>query len=86
MSEGANKMNTEFVDFHKPCPVCNSSDACSVNEDGSAKCFSCESFFPNYEEATTGSVVETKQPTESFVSSYTWKQRHQDVDKFRKEQ
>ena len=48
MSEGANKMNTEFVDFHKPCPVCNSSDACSVNEDGSAKCFSCTAFIQDY--------------------------------------
>ena len=41
-------MDTEFVELHKPCPVCNSSDACSINEDGSAKCFSCDEFFPDY--------------------------------------
>ena len=41
-------MSTEFVELYKPCPVCNSSDACSINEDGSAKCFSCGDFFPDY--------------------------------------
>jgi len=48
-------MDTEFVELHKPCPVCNSSDACSINEDGSAKCFSCDEFFPDYYR-TTGEV------------------------------
>ena len=45
-------MNTEFVEFHKPCPVCDSSDACSVNEDGSAKCFSCDTFIQDYYKQT----------------------------------
>jgi|TARA_R110002012_G_scaffold307326_1_gene512718 twinkle protein len=40
--------NLKFVEYHLPCPECKSSDAVSVNEDGSAKCFSCEAFFPNY--------------------------------------
>jgi|TARA_R100001530_G_scaffold86299_1_gene60077 twinkle protein len=48
-------MDTEFIELHKPCPVCNSSDACSINEDGSAKCFSCGEFFPDYYD-TTGEV------------------------------
>jgi twinkle protein len=38
-----------FVKFHQPCPVCDSSDACSINEDGSAYCFSCNTRIPNYE-------------------------------------
>ena len=38
-----------FVKFHQPCPVCSSSDACSINEDGSAYCFSCNTRIPNYE-------------------------------------
>ena len=41
-------MSTEFVELHKPCPVCDSSDACCINEDGSAKCFSCDSFIQDY--------------------------------------
>ena len=45
-------MNTEFVEFHKPCPVCNSSDACSINKDGSAKCFSCQAFIQDYYKET----------------------------------
>tara|TARA_R110000737_G_scaffold324073_1_gene336934 strand:+ start:191 stop:1852 length:1662 start_codon:yes stop_codon:yes gene_type:complete len=39
---------SKFVKYHVPCPQCKSSDAVSVNEDGSAKCFSCDSFFPKY--------------------------------------
>ena len=39
---------SKFVKYHVPCPQCESHDAVSVNEDGSAKCFSCDSFFPKY--------------------------------------
>ena len=39
---------SKFVKYHVPCPQCKSHDAVSVNEDGSAKCFSCDSFFPKY--------------------------------------
>ena len=38
-----------FVKFHQPCPVCDSSDACSINEDGSAYCFSCSTRIANYD-------------------------------------
>ena len=38
-----------FVKYHVACPSCDSSDAVSVNDDGSAKCFSCGEFFPNYD-------------------------------------
>ena len=41
-----------FVKYHVACKSCDSSDAVSINEDGSAKCFSCGEFFPNYEEPT----------------------------------
>ena len=43
---------TEFIELHKPCPICSSTDACSINEDGSAKCFSCDKFFPDYYKTT----------------------------------
>ena len=38
-----------FVKYHQPCPLCNSSDAASVNEDGSAYCFSCYERIADYE-------------------------------------
>jgi len=41
-------METKFVKYHLPCPDCDSSDALSVNQDGSAKCFSCDRFYPQY--------------------------------------
>ena len=41
-------MDTNFVKYHVACPECNSSDAVSVNEDGSAKCFSCGVFMQDY--------------------------------------
>ena len=54
---------------HQPCPLCDSSDAVGVNQDGSAKCFSCGAFMPNYEQACEGKdmavetkPIETKQP------------------------
>ena len=34
-----------FVEKHKPCSVCDSSDGASINEDGTAKCFSCGTFY-----------------------------------------
>ena len=36
----------KFKKYHLPCPACGSSDALSINENGSAKCFSCDTFFP----------------------------------------
>lgn len=39
---------------HQPCPDCGSSDALIINDDGSTKCFSCETFHPakEYKEDT----------------------------------
>ena len=37
-----------FVEFHKPCKICESSDAVSINEDGSGYCFSCDKLIQNY--------------------------------------
>ena len=63
---------TKFIKHKLPCPKCGSSDAVSLNANGSAKCFSCDSFFADYEEASNGKIVEIKQPKpDSFVSSYT---------------
>jgi len=45
-------METKFVEYHLPCPDCGSSDALSKNTDGSAKCFSCDKFFPSLERRT----------------------------------
>ena len=42
-----------FVKLHQPCPLCSSSDACSINDDGSAYCFSCSTRIPNYESGGT---------------------------------
>ena len=48
---------SKFVKYHVACPECKSTDACSINEDGSAKCFSCDSFFPKY---SNGTVMSTE--------------------------
>ena len=63
-------MNTQFVKHKLPCPKCGSSDAVSLNDNGSAKCFSCNTFFPDYDNADDN-VVEMKQPETSFLNSYT---------------
>ena len=45
-----------FVKYHQPCPLCSSSDACSLNEDGSAYCFSCDKRITNYQQPTGGNI------------------------------
>ena len=58
--------DTTWHKLKQPCPLCNSSDAVGINKDGSAKCFSCGEFMPNYEQACNGKTMttttETKQP------------------------
>ena len=47
------KHNTNRMDdlvaiaTHQPCPDCGSSDALTINADGSTKCYSCGTFTPN---------------------------------------
>jgi len=57
--------NLKFIKYHQPCPACKSSDALSINEDGSAKCFSCNEFFPNKNNINTykPKVNDTMQET-----------------------
>ena len=69
-------MNTKFVKHKLPCPKCDSSDAVSLNDNGSAKCFSCNTFFPDYDNAydmstNDNTIVPMKQPETSFLNSYT---------------
>jgi twinkle protein len=47
-----------FVEYHKPCPSCGGSDPVSINDDGTAKCFSCDTFFKDYESAIGGNVAD----------------------------
>ena len=42
-----NEDKSKFVQYHVPCSTCGSSDARSINDDGSSYCFSCTTFFPN---------------------------------------
>ena len=45
---------TGFIKYHLPCPLCESTDAVSLNGDGSAYCFSCQQYMKEYD-------METKQ-------------------------
>ena len=60
-------MDKTWDKLHQPCPLCDSSDAVGINEDDSAKCFSCGEFMPSYTNACGGkdmqtTTVQTKQP------------------------
>ena len=48
-----NNATLKFVKKHQPCPNCGSSDARSINNNGTSKCFSCEKFFKSYENKET---------------------------------
>ena len=45
---------SKFIKHRLPCKSCNSSDAVSVNKDGSAKCFSCNTWYIKYDENIIG--------------------------------
>jgi len=65
-------METEdngFVKYHLPCPLCSSSDAVSVNKDGSAYCFSCQEYIKEYNMETT-EIQSTNSTNEYEVSNY----------------
>ena len=65
-------METEkngFVKYHLPCPLCPSSDAVSLNKDGSAFCFSCQQYIKEYNMETT-EIQSTNSRTEYEVSDY----------------
>ena len=65
---------SKFVKYHVPCPECKSTDACSINEDGSAKCFSCDAFFPKYSNGTVMSTENynklTPTPTPKVLNAH----------------
>jgi len=46
-----------FVKYHQPCPLCGSSDAASINEDGSAYCFSCDKRVNDYTKLTQFELI-----------------------------
>jgi len=56
-------MDKTWDKLHQPCPLCNSSDAVGINEDDSAKCFSCGEFMPNYTNACGGKDMQTATTT-----------------------
>ncbi|MAO19465.1 MAG: hypothetical protein CMJ25_01830 [Phycisphaerae bacterium] len=45
-----------FKETHLPCSDCGSSDALSINYDGSARCFSCNEYTRNYEKPTENTM------------------------------
>jgi|TARA_R110001592_G_scaffold320546_1_gene598506 twinkle protein len=58
------KEQSKFIKYHVPCHDCGSKDAVSVNADGSAKCFSCDKFYSNYEgNVTSMEKYIQQQPT-----------------------
>jgi twinkle protein len=55
-----------FIKHHLACPKCGGSDPVSLNKDGSAKCFSCETYFLNYNKALEGDIdIVTENETDT---------------------
>ena len=55
-----------WVKYKQPCPKCGGSDPVAINEDGSAKCFSCGTFFPDYAQPEQNKVNE-----KTYLNTYT---------------
>ena len=63
-----------WSEYKLPCPKCGGSDPVAKNKNGSAKCFSCGTFFSSYEEAIEGKVMQKNnnyKKGSTFLSSYT---------------
>ena len=52
-----------FVKYHLPCPLCNSSDAVSVNADNSAYCFSCREYIKEYNMEQEPTIINREHET-----------------------
>lgn len=59
-----------FVKHKLPCPSCGGSDPVSMNNDGSAKCFSCGTFFTDYKNPKGPTTVKKVNST-SYLNAYT---------------
>jgi len=60
---------SKFIKHRLPCKACDSSDAVSVNADGSAKCFSCETWYIKYDDNIIGDeevTVDNNQDTNAL--------------------
>ena len=57
-----------FIKTHVACGACGSSDARSINADGSSFCFSCNGFFPADDDEDI--IIPTKRKNVSIVSKY----------------
>ena len=66
-----------FVKHRQPCPECGGSDPVSVNEDGSAYCFSCSTYFKQYSTAEVHQPIEDK--TIEFESYSRTEQSYEDT-------
>ena len=47
------------VATHQPCPECGSSDALTINADGSTKCYSCGIFTPSKNKGDTPTITQS---------------------------
>ena len=60
-----------FAEYKLPCPECGGSDPVAKNTDGSAKCFSCDTYFLNYDEAIKGkTMTEKKESSKPIVNPH----------------
>lgn len=70
-------MVSKAVSIHQPCPSCGSSDALSINEDGSTKCYSCGEFKPGSSDnvlvdSGSGDDKAPREERQSYVDTLTW--------------
>lgn len=60
-----------FVLTHQPCKDCGSSDGLSFNDDGSSKCFVCNTFTPATTESKERITVIDTTEDKTFMKKYT---------------
>lgn len=76
----SNSLFMDFIKTHMPCDDCGSTDALSLNTDGSTKCFACGEFTPS----NTTHTLNTPTPKNTnFISGtvlpITQRKLHEDI-------
>tara|TARA_R100000951_G_scaffold52478_1_gene44176 strand:- start:4004 stop:5662 length:1659 start_codon:yes stop_codon:yes gene_type:complete len=67
-----NLQESNWSAYKLPCPKCGGSDPVAMNENGSAKCFSCGTFFNDYKNPNgVNTITQAKTKDTTFLNSYT---------------
>ena len=61
-----NLQESNWSEYKLPCPQCGGSDPVAMNTNGTAKCFSCGTWFTDYKKPTGTNTITTTKPKDAL--------------------